>query len=853
MEFTIEDNERDVLLREFVQRQTAFGRNCDAWQHRMVSAGKSVTLWWDLVAKTRRIVVCGDDTGILTVGLLIRGHSVVGCGSDATSQEWIMFRAASAGVERLYAWAENVECIASESQDLVIIMAADRADLGDLSRLLGHGGILYYPATPKDCAPRIKASAQALGLLMHAVNGHPVVIKSPPITILMPVYNASTATLGALFSVLQTIASLPVSLLVINDGSTEAELAENIRTVMKKHPQGTFVDRSDNWGFIRTVNQGFTKIPRHHDVILLNSDVIVTPDWIPKLCMAAYSQPQVATATPVSNNASIYSLDVEQSLLMLCNRALEHRDGPPRHYPVIPTGVGFCLYIRHEARELLGGFDEIYGAGYGEETDFCLRAVQAGFVNVLDDRTVIFHHGRLSMGNRADFGWSNRTSEEELERRYPWYPHAVQRFLQAGFVSALEQFWMPWQRKNRPKERPRIWIQLQAPYHEQHISGTERHVYALIEQLRVFYDVYAVWEARTQLVIKEITAENAWEYVQAWVPTIPEGQWQPWRAIAVERLKEELTSWKIDLVHVQHTIHSGWEVVVAAHTLALPVIYTVHDYYALCPDYNLIGPEGVFCQLPPTAACEQCLARKPAIHVPSIDEWRQQSQRALEMVDCVVFPLRSSRDLFQSQMLIPSDRVIEHGISVETVAGPSAWSPSLAIIGYAGVAKGRPLLSQLIPQLVHRGYRIHLFGSEQTHWPALSGLPHVTFHGMYLGSEALIAQLAESGVAAAVFASPWPETFNLTVSEAWAAGLPIVVGPLGAPMARIRQQGGGIVSDGYTVQDFLGAIDQLHHHYDSLRQEVWAIQQTWRDELDMAAAYAHLYGTWINSSESRGL
>jgi GT2 family glycosyltransferase len=756
-------------------------------------------------------------------------------------------------VEELYVWTDNVEYIASGSQDLAIIMAADRVDLGDLSRLVGHGGVLYSPVTAEDCVLRIKSRAQALGLLMYAVNGHPVVIKSPPITILMPVYNASAATLSALFSVLQTIASLPVSLLVINDGSTEEGLAANIRTIMEKHPQGTFLDRSDNWGFIRTVNQGFGKIPRHHDVVLLNSDVIVTPDWIPKLCLAAYSQPQVATATPVSNNASIYSLDLDQSLLMLCNRALEHRDGPPRHYPVIPTGVGFCLYIRHEARQMMEGFDEIYGAGYGEETDFCLRAVQAGFVNVLDDRTVIFHHGRLSMGSRADFGWSNRTSEEELERRYPWYPHTVQRFLQSGFMSALAQYWMPWQRKNRPKERPRIWMQLQAPYHGQHISGTERHVYALIEQLRVFYDVYAVWEARTQLVIKEMTAEDAWEYVQSWVPTVPEGQWQPRRTTAVERLKEELAAWKIDLVHVQHTIHSGWDVVVAAHELALPVIYTVHDYYALCPDYNLIGPKGVFCQLPSAADCEQCLASKPAIRVPSIDQWRRQSQKALETVDCVVFPSRSAEDLFRSQMSIRSDRVIEHGLSVRTVVAPPEWSRHLAIIGFAGLVKGRPLLSQLIPQLVHKGYQIHLFGSEQTHWPALAGVSHVIFHGMYSGSEALITQLSESGVAGAVFASPWPETFSLTISEAWAAGLPIVVGPLGAPMARIRQQGGGIVSDGYTAQDFLHAVNQLHHHYDALRQEVWAIQQTWRDELDMAAAYAQLYGSWIKSPEPQDL
>ncbi|PSR30272.1 MAG: hypothetical protein C7B46_18125, partial [Sulfobacillus benefaciens] len=74
----------------------------------------------------------------------------------------------------------------------------------------------------------------------------------------------------------------------------------------------------------------------------------------------------------------------------------------------------------------------------------------------------------------------------------------------------------------------------------------------------------------------------------------------------------------------------------------------------------------------------------------------------------------------------------------------------------------------------------------------------------------------------------------------------------GAPMARIRQQGGGIVAESYTVEGFLRAVDQLSQHYETLCQEVRSIQQTWWDVPDMAAAYAFLYGTWIQRAESQG-
>ena len=43
-------------------------------------------------------------------------------------------------------------------------------------------------------------------------------------------------------------------------------------------------------------------------------------------------------------------------------------------YPDMPTGVGFCLYVRRALLDAIGTFDLAFGAGYGEENDFCLRA-----------------------------------------------------------------------------------------------------------------------------------------------------------------------------------------------------------------------------------------------------------------------------------------------------------------------------------------------------------------------------------------------------------------------------------------------------------------------------------------------
>jgi GT2 family glycosyltransferase len=60
-----------------------------------------------------------------------------------------------------------------------------------------------------------------------------------------------------------------------------------------------------NLGFIGTVNRGFAETSG--DVVLLNSDTIVTHGWLAKMVACAESDPRIATITPFSNNAEICS------------------------------------------------------------------------------------------------------------------------------------------------------------------------------------------------------------------------------------------------------------------------------------------------------------------------------------------------------------------------------------------------------------------------------------------------------------------------------------------------------------------------------------------------------------------
>jgi hypothetical protein len=98
-----------------------------------------------------------------------------------------------------------------------------------------------------------------------------------------------------------------------------------------------------------------------------------------------------------------------------------------REYPRLPTGVGFCLYVKRSVLDEVGLFDEVFGLGYGEEVDLCLRAASRGYVHVLDDSTFVFHEGGRSFGTSRERRM--RRGERLVLSRYPNYLRNVAAFI----------------------------------------------------------------------------------------------------------------------------------------------------------------------------------------------------------------------------------------------------------------------------------------------------------------------------------------------------------------------------------------------------------------------------------------
>src|SRR5690606_7061791 len=107
-------------------------------------------------------------------------------------------------------------------------------------------------------------------------------------------------------------------------------------------------------------------------------------------------------------------------------------------YPAVPTGVGFCMYIRRAAWTAVGAFDgDTFGRGYGEENDWCFRASALGWRHVLCDDAYVVHVGGMSFagtGHRPGGG-----QMEKLLALHPDYDAVIADFIARDPIAPRRQ------------------------------------------------------------------------------------------------------------------------------------------------------------------------------------------------------------------------------------------------------------------------------------------------------------------------------------------------------------------------------------------------------------------------------
>jgi GT2 family glycosyltransferase len=248
--------------------------------------------------------------------------------------------------------------------------------------------------------------------------------QSLPATVIIPVY-ADFAATKACFDAILAPAALPdwVNVVAIDDATPEPPIAEML-DVLAERGLITLIRNQRNLGFVGSINRALRSIV-NGDVILLNADTIVPPDFAARLFAAAHSAPDIATVTPLSNNGEMTSfpLPFQVNPLLDPDRIFEidriAAQVNAKQVVTIPNGIGFCLYIRRDCLARIGPLSAGVRRGYLEDVEFCLRARRHGLRNVCATSVYVGHAGARSF--REEKRALVVRNLKSLESEYPRY------------------------------------------------------------------------------------------------------------------------------------------------------------------------------------------------------------------------------------------------------------------------------------------------------------------------------------------------------------------------------------------------------------------------------------------------
>lgn len=184
----------------------------------------------------------------------------------------------------------------------------------------------------------------------------------------------------------------PHEIIIVDNGSSDGTI-EHLRDHIKANKNVRVISNSTNRGFAGGNNQGI-KLARGEYILLLNNDTVVTEGWLGRMLNIFNRYPKTGIVGPMSNNVNgpqlVTKADYKNfgELVDFAARRMKENDGSSLlAYRV----VGFCLLVRREVIDNIGGLDEQFLSGNFEDDDFCIRAILSGYeIRVAQD--VFIHH-----------------------------------------------------------------------------------------------------------------------------------------------------------------------------------------------------------------------------------------------------------------------------------------------------------------------------------------------------------------------------------------------------------------------------------------------------------------------------
>ena len=335
-----------------------------------------------------------------------------------------------------------------------------------------------------------------------------------------------------------------------------------------------------------------------------------------------------------------------------------------------------------------------------------------------------------------------------------------------------------------------------------------------------------------------------------------------WSAISTAIIQQ----YQIDIVHFFHLLHYPLNFPLVAKQAGAKVIISFHDYFLICPQFNLLRENTRFCGYPNVSlkTCDLCLKQTFGYQPGTQQTRRHLISQVLYHVDAIHYASHDQQARLEAAYPYLRHKAnMTQGVGLERSLNPDSMTAKkinlnqplkVACVGNFSINKGADLLLRVIDYYCFQGFtniQINIYGNLHSPYEAvlknIAQVAPLKLHGAYL-PEQLPVLLKECEVA--LFASIWPETFVLALSEAWACGLIPIAPKLGAFKDRITHGKNGILYDPLDPGSIIEILDDLALHREQLTDFWNEIQQVKYPSIkDNLTEYLTLYDEVLSSSE----
>lgn len=371
-----------------------------------------------------------------------------------------------------------------------------------------------------------------------------------------------------------------------------------------------------------------------------------------------------------------------------------------------------------------------------------------------------------------------------------------------------------------------------------------------------------------------------------------------------DRFESLLREVRPDVVHIQHAVFLSVGILEKAILNKIPVVYTLHDYWPLCPKWHILKKDMTVCSRCFTGnfgdECSDCagdmlnigkasksayLAARKILPQPLVRRLREAylllkkgaASRALGVeglrsryrritsllnnADLLIAPTRYIRDRFAEAGIPPwKIKLLDNGIDSRLFSGiekEQSEKIRIAFIGTFMPAKGIDRLIDSFNSINSENAELRIYGRLQAYsgfeyYPAhlkrIARKKNITFMGEFDHSD-IGAVFSRTDIL--VVPSLWPENSPLVIKESLSSGTPVIASNIGGIPELVSDGVNGLLFDPWDKEDLKRKLQYIVDNPAAIRKLAENRPQV-KEAEDNALDLEHVYGDLAANNELSG-